>query len=77
MDLTGTLELGKLREDELQCLPDPLVGILLDPVAPDLHIASSNAEYQCTTTRLLLQRLLRALPKQRQLELAHRTFHSE
>ena len=44
MDLTDALELGKLREDELQCLPDALVGILLDPVAPDFDIAGSNTE---------------------------------
>ena len=44
MDLTDALELGKFREDELQCLPSALVGILLDPVAPDFHIAGSNTE---------------------------------
>src|ERR1700730_11823006 len=75
--LTNALELGELGEDQLQCILDPLVGILLDPVAPDLHITSSNAEEQRTTPRLLLQRLVRALPKQRQLQFAHRTLHPE
>ena len=77
MDLANALELGKFGEDELQCLPDALVGILLDPVAPNFHIAGSNAEDQRTAARLLLQCLLRALAKQRQLKFAHRPFHSQ
>ena len=54
MDLTGALELGKFCKDELQCLPNALVGILLDPVVPDFHIAGGNAEDQRTAARPLL-----------------------
>jgi hypothetical protein len=35
-------------------IPDALVGILLDPVALDFHIAASNAEDQRTAVRLPL-----------------------
>ena len=35
VNLTHALELGELGEDQLQGLLNPLVGILLDPVAPD------------------------------------------
>ena len=55
MDLTGTLELGKLREDELQCLPDALVGILLDPVMRGLEIADGDGQEELATVGLLLQ----------------------
>ena len=75
VNLTCALELGKFCEDELQCIPDAPVRILLDPVAPDSDIPSSNTEDQCTAARLLLQRLLRTLTKQRQLKLAHRPLH--
>jgi hypothetical protein len=75
VDLTCALELGKLCEDKLQCIPDALVRILLDPITPDFDIAGSNTEDQRTAARLLLQRLLRTLAKQRQLKLAHRPLH--
>src|SRR6478672_5078008 len=75
--LTSALELGEFGEDELQCVLDPLVRVLLDPVAPRLHIASRKAEEQRAATRFLLQRLVRALAEQRQLQLTHRAFHSE
>jgi len=58
MDLTSTLELGELGEDEPQCILNPLVWVLLDPVTPDFHIACCNAEDQCAAARFLLQRLL-------------------
>src|SRR5580704_19045541 len=47
------------------------------PVATGLHIARRNAEEQRAATRLALQRLLRALAEQRQLQLAHRALHAE
>src|SRR5437016_12721234 len=76
MHLTSALELGEFGEDKLQCVLDPLVRVLLDPVAPRLHIASRKAEEQRAATRFLLQRLVRALAEQRQLQLPHRAFHS-
>ena len=77
MHLSCTLQLGELGEDELQGLLHALVRILLDPVAPDLHIAGGDTEEQRATARLLLQRLLRALAEQRQFKLAHRALHAE
>src|ERR1700680_3777786 len=68
MDLAGTVELREFGEDELQCVLDALIWILLDPVAPDFHIACSNTEDQRAATRLLLQCFLRALAEQRQLQ---------
>ena len=76
MHLPHALELGKLGEDELQCILHALVRILLDPVAPGFHIAGGDTEEQRAAARLLLQRLLRALAEQRQLELAHRAFRT-
>src|SRR5262249_2423452 len=67
LHLADTLEFGKLGEDELQSSLDALVGILFDAVASGLHLASGNAEEHRATACLLLQRLLRALAKQRQL----------
>jgi hypothetical protein len=58
MDLTSTLELGELGEDEPQCVLDPLVRVLLNPVSARLHIAGRNAQEQRATTRFLLQRLM-------------------
>src|SRR5258708_36179777 len=62
VDLTRALELVKLCADELQCIHHALVRILLDPVAPDFDIPSSNTEDYRTPPRLLLQRLLPTLP---------------
>src|SRR5262245_60236222 len=77
MHLPRTLELGEFPEDELNGLLHALVRILLDPVASDFHIARGNTKNQGATARLLTQRLLRALAKQRQFELAHRPLHAE
>ena len=44
---------------------------------PALHIAGGDTEEQRAAARFLLQRLLRALAKQRQLQLAHRALHAE
>ena len=58
MHLTHALQLGKLGEYQLQCFLHPLVRILLDPVAPGLHIASRDTEEQRAAARFLLQRLM-------------------
>jgi hypothetical protein len=77
MHLPRTLELGEFREDELQSFLHAPIRVLLDPVASDFHIAGSNTEHQRAATRLLLQRLLRALAEQRKLQLAHGSFHPQ
>ena len=74
--LPRALELGEFREDELNGLLHALVRILLDPAAPDFHVARGYAENQVAATRHLTQRLLRALAEQRQLEFAHRAFRT-
>ena len=55
----------------------PLIRVLLDPVMPDPHIAGRDTEEERAAARFLLQRLLRTLTKERQLELAHGAFHAE
>ena len=75
--LPCALELGEFREDELNGLLHALVRILFDPAAPDFQIARGHAENQVAATRHLTQRFLRALAEQRQLEFAHRTFHTQ
>jgi hypothetical protein len=57
MHLPRTLELGEFREDELNGLLHAFVRILLDPVAPDFHIACGHTENQRATARHLTQRL--------------------
>ena len=46
-------------------------------VVADPHVADGDRHEQLATTRLLLQRLERALAQHRQLHLAHRTLHAE
>jgi hypothetical protein len=46
MHLTRALELGKFREDEPQRILHSLIRVLLNPVAPDFHIACCNTEDQ-------------------------------
>src|SRR5580704_5502108 len=75
--LTNALQFGKLGEDQAKSFLHPLVGILLDPIAPSPHIACRDTEEQRTAARFLLQRFLGALPKERQLQLAHGAFHAE
>src|SRR5260370_7624059 len=77
MKRRGGMGVGKFGEEELKWVMAPLVRVLLDPVAPRLHIASRNAEEQRAASRFLLQRFMRALAEQRQLELAHRSLHAE
>src|SRR5258708_34833998 len=77
MHLSHALKLGELGEDQPEGLLHPLVRILLDPIAPSSHIAARDTEKQRTTARFLLQRLVRALTKERKLKLAHGAFHPE
>src|SRR5208337_1418159 len=77
MHLSHALELGELCKDDPDGGLHLLVRVLLDSVAPGLHVADGYSKEQRATTRLLFQRLVRALPKQRKLELAHRAFHAE
>ena len=77
MHLTNALQFAKLGEHQAESFLHPLVGILLDPIAPSPHIACRDTEKQRTATRFLLQRFLGALTKERQLQLAHGAFHAE
>ena len=77
MHLSHALKLGELREYHPEGMLHPLVRVLLDPVAPGLHIAGGDTEEQRAAACFLLQRLLRALAKQRQLQLTHRSLHAE
>ena len=77
MHLSHALKLGELGKDQPEGLLHPLVRILLDLIAPSPHIAGRDTEKQRTTARFLLQRLVRALTKERQLQLAHGAFHAE
>ena len=52
MHLPCTLELGEFREDELNGLLHALVRILLDPVAPDFHIARGDSHGSETCQKL-------------------------
>src|SRR5271166_941227 len=71
------LKLGELRKDNPDGIFHLLVRVLLDPVASSLHVAGGDAKEQRAAARFLPQSLLRALPKQRQLQLAHRSLHAE
>ena len=77
--LAADMDLMDLSETEHQ--PDRLahaqVGVLGDPVVPDLHIADGDAEEELAPARLLAQRLERALAQDRQLHLAHGALHAE
>src|SRR5271166_2071531 len=77
MHLSHALKLGELRKDNPDGIPHLLVRVLLDPVASGLHVAGGDTKEQRAAARFLPQSLLRALPKQRQLQLAHRSLHAE
>jgi len=76
MHLPRALKLGEFREHELQRILHAPVRVFFDAVAPTLHVSGGHAKEKCATPRLALQRLVRSLPEQRQLQLAHRTFHT-
>jgi hypothetical protein len=77
MHLSHTLKRSKLREHYPEGILHSLVRVLLDSVAPGFDIAGRDTEEQRAAACFLLQRLLRALAKQRELELAHRSLHAE
>jgi hypothetical protein len=65
MHLSHALKLGELGEYDPEGSLHLLVRVLLDSIAPSLHIAGGDTKEQRTAARFLLQRLLRALTKQR------------
>src|SRR5207244_8042042 len=75
--LSYALQLGELGEDQAEGVLHPPIRILLDPVMPDPNIAGRDTEEQRATARFLLQRLVGALAKERQLKLAHGALHAE
>jgi hypothetical protein len=77
MHLTDALELGELPEHQPERLAHALIGILGDPVVPDLQIAHGDIEEELAPARLLAQRFERALTQDRQLHLAHGALHAE
>src|ERR1700730_14542674 len=77
MHLSHALKFGELREYHPEGILHPLVRVLLDPVASGLQIAGGDTEEQRAAACFLLQRLLRALAKQRQLKLTHRSLHAK
>src|SRR5271157_5369494 len=77
MHLSHALKLGELCKDDPDGGLHLLIRVLLDSVAPGLYVADGYSKEQRATARFLLQRLVRALPKQRKLEFAHRAFHAE
>jgi hypothetical protein len=77
VDLARCLHLGKLGEHECERLLNAPIRVLLDPIVGDLEIADGDVEEELTPACLLLQGFKRALPKDRQLHLAHRALHAE
>src|SRR5271166_2874251 len=77
MHLSHALKLGELCKDDPDGGLHLMVRVLLDSVAPGLHVADGDSKEQRATARFLLKRIVRALPKQRKFELAHRDFHAE
>src|SRR3984893_1111111 len=61
-DLAGAAKLGKLGKHQRQRLLHALVWIFLDPVLADLHITGGDPQKKLAAARLLLERLMRALP---------------
>ena len=57
MHLAPAAELGEFPENQGNGVAHPLVGVHLDPVLSDLHIADRNGREQFATTRLLPLRL--------------------
>src|SRR3984957_2614781 len=76
-DLAGAGELGKLGKHQRQRLLHTLVWIFLDPVLADLHITGGDPQKKLAAARLLLERLMRALPEHGKLKFAHRAFDAQ
>jgi hypothetical protein len=58
MNLAGTAKFGEFREHQLHGFAHSAVRVLLDAVAPGLHVARRNTEEKRTTPRFLFQRFL-------------------
>ena len=76
-DLADRLKLRKLAKHQCDGLLYAAIRILLDTVSAGLHVADRHGEEEFAPARLLLHRFDRALPKDRELHLAHRAFHAE
>src|SRR5258707_12179291 len=77
MHLSHALKFGEFGEYDPECSLPLLVRVLLDSIAPSLDIAGCDTDEQRTAACFLLQRLLRALTKQRQFQLTHCSLHAE
>src|ERR1700722_2333901 len=77
MNLSNTLKFRKLPEYELDSFAHPGIGINIDSIVPDLYIADRHRQEELATTSLLFERLQRALPKDRELQFAHRALHAQ
>src|ERR1700753_1891113 len=77
MNLSNTLELRKLPEHEPDCIAHPGIRINVDSIMSDLYIADRHGQEELATTSLLFERPQRALPKDRELQFAHRALHTQ
>src|SRR5271165_2840647 len=77
MNLSNTLEFRKLPEYEPDRFANPGIGINIDSIVPDLYIADRHRQEELATTSLLFERLQGALPKDRELQFAHRALHAQ
>src|SRR5208283_181945 len=77
MNLPYTLEFGKFLEYQPDGFAHSCIRIDVDSVVANLYIADRHREEELATTSLLFESLQRALPKDRQLQLAHCALHAE
>src|ERR1700690_4449838 len=77
VNLSNTLEFGKLSEYKLDSFAHPGIGINIDSIVTDFYIADSHRQEELATTSLLFQSLQRALPQDRELQFAHRSLHAK
>ena len=77
MNLSNTLKFRKLSEYKLYSFAHPGIGINIDSIVADLHVADRHRQEELATTSLLFKRLQRALPKDRELQFAHRALHAQ
>src|SRR5258708_25354370 len=77
MHLSHALKFGEFGEYDPEGSLHLLVRVLLDSIATSLDIAGCDTDEQRAAACFLLQRLLRALTKQRQFQLAHCSLHAE
>ena len=69
MHLSDALKLRELAKHQVERRLDPPIWVLLDAVAPHLHIAHRDVEEELAAACLLAQRLVRALAQSGQLHL--------